>query len=269
MPDPMYRQIAEDLRQKIESGELGHGDQLPTELELREEYEASRNTVRDAVKWLITRGLVETRPGQGTFVMGEIEPYVTVLDFDTGFGQGAVYASGTEATRKRKVSRASDPRIEIHQAAGDLAEELRLEEGTAVISRNQQRFIDDKPWSLQTSLYPMSFVARGAGELIQAKDIPGGVVRYLEDVLGIKQVGWRDKISVRPPDQTEALFFGLPDNGRVEVFEIRRIAFQDSGTPLRLTVTTFPADRNEFVVHVGRVPGEMPTPAGRVDESGP
>ena len=69
MPEPMYRQIAEDLRQRIESGELPQGSQLPTELELRDRYEASRNTVRDAVKWLMNLGLVETRPGQGTFVV--------------------------------------------------------------------------------------------------------------------------------------------------------------------------------------------------------
>ncbi len=56
MPDPMYRQIAEDLRRKIGSGVLGHGDQLPTELELREQYDASRGTIRDAVKWLVIRG---------------------------------------------------------------------------------------------------------------------------------------------------------------------------------------------------------------------
>ena len=70
MADPMYRQIAEDLRRQIEAGELPPGAQLRTELELREKYDASRNTVRDAIKWLITRGLVETRPGQGTFVVG-------------------------------------------------------------------------------------------------------------------------------------------------------------------------------------------------------
>ena len=40
----MYRQIAEDLRQKIESGMIAPGSQLPTELELRETYSASRNT---------------------------------------------------------------------------------------------------------------------------------------------------------------------------------------------------------------------------------
>ena len=64
MADPMYRQIADDLRRQIESGELPPGAQLRTELELREEYNTSRNTVRDAIKWLITRGLVETRPAR-------------------------------------------------------------------------------------------------------------------------------------------------------------------------------------------------------------
>ena len=79
MVDPMYRRIADDLRRQIESGELPRGAQLPTELELRDSYEASRNTIRDAIKWLITRGLVETRPGQGTFVIERIIPFVTTL----------------------------------------------------------------------------------------------------------------------------------------------------------------------------------------------
>ena len=69
MADPMYRRIADDLREQIESGELEPGQQLRTEFELREHYKASRNTVRDAIKWLTTLGLVETRPGQGTFVV--------------------------------------------------------------------------------------------------------------------------------------------------------------------------------------------------------
>ena len=95
MPEPMYRHIAEDLRAQIESGALARGSQLPTELELRERYEASRNTVRDAMKWLMNLGLVETRPGQGTFVVEKIDPFVTTLvtdvnplssDKETGLG---------------------------------------------------------------------------------------------------------------------------------------------------------------------------------------
>jgi GntR family transcriptional regulator len=49
MPDPMWRQIAEYLRQKIDVGDLERdGRAMPSELELREQYGASRNTIRDA-----------------------------------------------------------------------------------------------------------------------------------------------------------------------------------------------------------------------------
>src|ERR1022692_4724732 len=123
MAEPRYREIAEDLRQQIESGELGHGDQLPTELELRERYDSSRNTVRDAVKWLTSRGLVETHPGRGTYVVEKIDPFVTILDLAMGIGEGdAAYASGV-AARSRKPT-VSDPTIEIRQATGVIASEL-------------------------------------------------------------------------------------------------------------------------------------------------
>lgn len=89
MAEPMYRQIAEDLRARIETGEIAPGEQLPTELELRDQYSASRNTIRDAIKFLATRGLVETKPGQGTFAVQLIDPIVTTLsqDPETGLGR--------------------------------------------------------------------------------------------------------------------------------------------------------------------------------------
>ena len=96
-PNPMYRQIAEDLRAQIESGDLQAGQQLRTETELKEHYRASRNTVRDATKWLTSLGLVETRPGQGTFVVKKIDPLITTLSADPasglGGGEGANYLS--------------------------------------------------------------------------------------------------------------------------------------------------------------------------------
>ena len=72
---------------RFESGQLEPGQQLRTELELREHYEASRNTVRDAIKWLTSLGLVETKPGQGTFVVQTIDPFVTTLTGDPETGR--------------------------------------------------------------------------------------------------------------------------------------------------------------------------------------
>jgi GntR family transcriptional regulator len=255
VPEPIYRQIAEDLRQKIESGELGHGDQLPTELELREHYDASRNTVRDAVKWLVNRGLVETRPGQGTFVAEQIDPYVTKLTGDPAVGrddEGPVYRAEVTATLRKPT--ATEPRVEIQQASGVIESELRLAESSTVVSRHQQRYIDGTAWSLQTSFYPIGLVERGAVKLIQASNIKEGTVAYLGTTLGLTQTGYRDKITVRAPDAIDTAFFILPDDGRVAVFEVLRTAFDEQGQPFRLTVSVYPADRNQFAVNVGAVP---------------
>jgi GntR family transcriptional regulator len=266
MPDPMYRQIAEDLRQKIESGDLGHGDQLPTELELREQYDASRNTVRDAVRLLTTRGLVETRPGQGTFVVQKMDPFVISLDSATGIAGSDAYAAPPSASGKE--AQGSAPRVEIQLAAGVVAAELQLPVGSQVVSRHQQRLIEGDPWSLQTTFYPMSLVEQGAVKLLLAEDMPAGAVRYLEDVLGIKQAGWRDRIKVRAPDANEAAFFKLPEDGRIAVFETFRTGYGESGHPLRLTVTAYPADRNEFVMNVGDVPDTAAQGYGDQADSG-
>lgn len=260
MPDPMYRQIADDLRHKIESGELGHGTRLPTEIELMERYTASRNTVRDAVRWLATRSLVETRPGQGTFVAGTVEPFVTMLSSEmirTGLGGdyigvGSDDASDMPAERRRPDD--SVPRIEIQQASELVTAELQLAGDRTVVSRHQQRRIDGTPYSLQTTFYPMELVQRGAVRLIQAEDLVPGAVTYLQQTLGIKQVGWRDRITVRPSDATETSFFHLPEDGRIAVFETIRTAYEESGNPLRVTITTYPADRNQFVLIAGEVP---------------
>jgi GntR family transcriptional regulator len=262
MPDPIYRSIAEDLRQQIESGDLEPGQQLRTEIELRDDYNASRNTIRDAIKLLVTRGLVETRPGQGTFVVETIVPFLTTLtgEPDSSSGEGDTYM---REVGKLRTPTATQPEVGIHQADDHATAELRLSPGTPVISRHQRRFIDGIPWSLQTSFYPMSLVEQGAARLIQAGDIQkGGTVAYLRETLGIKQAGYRDTITVRPPDNVEAAFFKLPDDGRISIIETRRTAFDEQGTPVRLTVSVYPADRNQFALNVGDVPPEIAYPRG-------
>ena len=101
---PMYQQIAEKLRARIENGELEPGAQLPTELELRDQYSSSRNTIREAIKGSTSQGLVETRPGQGTFVTPRVDPFVSELSGDAtrGPGDGAAFCPrSTRATAVR------------------------------------------------------------------------------------------------------------------------------------------------------------------------
>jgi GntR family transcriptional regulator len=254
MTTPMYREIAERLRQQIETGEFPSGAQMPTEQDLQDLHNASRNTIREAIKQLTTLGLVETRPGQGTFVVPKVPPFVTSL---TGPPETAVdYTSnvlgeGGEAT-------ASGIQVEIQEATDDVAAGLGLEAGTEVISRHRKRSIDGVPWALETSFYPGEFADRGADRLRRARDIDEGTVTYLRTAIGIRQVGYRDWVTVRAPNAIEADFFKLPPDGRVAVYEMFRTAFDGNGQPMRLTVTVVRTDRNQFIVDVGNVPELKP-----------
>lgn len=65
---PLSKAIADDIRRDIENGRLLAGDRLPTERSLMETLKVGRSTVREAMKILVTLGLVEIRHGDGAYV---------------------------------------------------------------------------------------------------------------------------------------------------------------------------------------------------------
>jgi len=64
----LYEQIVTQIEARIMTGELKVGDQLPAERDLADQFSVSRTAVREAVKALHQKGLIEIRPGRGTFV---------------------------------------------------------------------------------------------------------------------------------------------------------------------------------------------------------
>src|SRR5437870_8536637 len=65
----VFEQVAEQIEKRILDGELRSGDRLPTERELAEQFHVSRTGVREAMKILAQKGLVDMRPGRGTIVI--------------------------------------------------------------------------------------------------------------------------------------------------------------------------------------------------------
>ncbi|HEY6500943.1 MAG TPA: GntR family transcriptional regulator [Streptosporangiaceae bacterium] len=261
MAEAKYRLIADELGESITTGRLTPNSRLPTEEQLSKQFGASRNTIRDAVKWLINRGLVETRPGQGTFVVDPPVPFVTTLSGDwqeeSGLGGGEGLAALKEVEARDRKARVSVPDVGVKKAEGYIADRLQVAVGSAVVSRHQERYIDEQPWSMQTSYYPMDLVIRGANRLLDTDDLKDGTIKYLRETLQIDQVGFRDLIAVRAPDANETTFFKLPGDGRVSVYVILRTGFtqgSDGPEPFRLTESVFPCDRNQFVVNSGEVP---------------
>jgi GntR family transcriptional regulator, transcriptional repressor for pyruvate dehydrogenase complex len=80
----IYQEIVRQVKAMIAEGRLKSGDQLPPERDLAEKFVVSRTSVREALRALESLGLVEIRPGEGTFVRevsveSLIEPMALVM----------------------------------------------------------------------------------------------------------------------------------------------------------------------------------------------
>lgn len=69
-PEYLYLQLAELLREQIRSGKMPPRSRVPSQTALADQYDLAGMTVRKALRVLIDEGLIETRPGRGTFVKG-------------------------------------------------------------------------------------------------------------------------------------------------------------------------------------------------------
>ena len=95
VPQPRYRQVAQTLINEIQSGRYPVGDLMPTELELCEQFGASRFTVREAIKQLVEMGLVSRQAGVGTKVLG-VEARSSYRQVMQGIADLQQYTADTE-----------------------------------------------------------------------------------------------------------------------------------------------------------------------------
>ncbi len=257
-----YARIAEDLRGKIRSRDIRPGEQLPSELELRDQYKASRNTVLDAIKKLKDEGLVETRPGQGWFARVRIVPFVNSLDWGDGAAIEQAHASG-------RTPRVTPPTVFLRSAPNDMAERLSVPVGTEMIVRRQEWFLDDVPWKLQDVWCPKALFDQGARRLLMAEDISPGLGAYLRETLGLRPASATFFFLPRKPKDEESKFFGFPAEGEVpyviELIRTASMAGESQLRPLYAVVGVYAGDRNRFEGSKLALPAQLlvPTPSAR------
>ena len=64
----LAEQVEEQIYEYITQQDLKSGERLPNEFKLAEKFGVGRSTIREAVKLLVSRGVLETRRGSGTYV---------------------------------------------------------------------------------------------------------------------------------------------------------------------------------------------------------
>lgn len=67
----LFQQVSQQIEEQILDGTLSAGDQLPSERDLSQQFQVSRTVIREAIKALAQKGLVEIRSGRGTFITND------------------------------------------------------------------------------------------------------------------------------------------------------------------------------------------------------
>src|SRR5438552_12611990 len=103
----LYEQIVQQIEESILKGTLKTGDQLPAERDLAQRFGVSRTAVREAVKALREKGLVEAYSGRGTFITdGTSQAVRQSLDLMVKIGQpeGSTHLAEVRAIHEPEIA---------------------------------------------------------------------------------------------------------------------------------------------------------------------
>jgi GntR family transcriptional regulator len=152
---PLYRQLAAELRARIYDGTYPRGSRLPAEPELIAEHGVSRVTVRLALGLLREEGLVEPSRGRGTFVR-EVAPLRLALARYSGEGEVGPFTAACKA--QGIDGRMTVVAVDRLPAEAKIAAQLELDDGAPVVRRVRHALIDGRPVQLQRSYFPAALV---------------------------------------------------------------------------------------------------------------
>ena len=142
---PLYRKIADAIREKIISKDYKVGEALPTEAQLCKEFSASRVTVRQALKLLIENEELESIQGSGTYVKE------TKVNYDiyqqSSFAEKWAHLEG--------VTHSDVLAFEIQSASLTMAEHLDINEGERIFYVKRVRFLDENPITVEETWMPV------------------------------------------------------------------------------------------------------------------
>ena len=140
----LYEQIVQQVEESILKGQLKPGDQLPAERDLAQRFGVSRTAVREAVKALREKGLVEAFTGRGTFVTnGTSQAMRQSLDLIVKISQqeGALHLAELRRILEPEIAALAAPRIEEQLLA-------TMREAVAAMDRN----VDDREAYIESDL---------------------------------------------------------------------------------------------------------------------
>ncbi len=228
-----YLQIAAVLREAIQLGRLGPGDQLPSEAELTQHFNVARMTARQAIQELKTEGLVMSEHGRGVFVRAA--PVVRRLASERFARQNRERGKAAFLAEAEKVGyTAGVDSIRVREAGApqDAAERLGIEVGSPVVIRERRYLANGEPVETAVSYIPAD-LARGTA-IAEQETGPGGIYARLEEA-GHTLERFTEEVGARMPSPAERRALQLGPGA--PVLTVVRTAYDTAGVAVEVCDT--------------------------------
>lgn len=237
MPKSRYQDIFSDLRHGIVEGRFA-GGMLPTEAQLTEHYQASRNTVRRAIAELARMGFVQSIRGRGVVIL---DRSATVGDVELGFhninGSQSLSQIAPHDTKTRVLLFST---VTVDE---DLARKSSLPEGQAAYHLERLRILDGHAWLLDHSWFLRDDLPGLTRQIAETS-----IYRYLQEDLCKKVLGSRRTLAIRRATDHDREHLELDGADCVGV--IFNTAFTDDGHVFEFTETRYSPEHFTFTEFV-------------------
>lgn len=227
-PIPLYFQIQEDLRTKINNQYYKNNEKIPTESQLEQEYGVSRITVRKAIEGLVYEGILVKRQGIGTIVSNR------KINEDS-----LVLRSFTEKMTNQGFSIRTQVLEANHITISDrIAEHLQSHAKDKALYIKRVRYIDDEPIAIFSSYIPASI------GIELDNDFGGSLFSIFEDKYNIK-IHYSDRvISASLASKEEASLLSIRPNEAVLL--VKYTTYDTSGRLVEYAEGVYRSDKYQY-----------------------
>lgn len=231
---PLYYQIKELLKDRIENEEYLPGDILPSELELQGKFNVSRITVRQAINELASEGYVSRTRGKGTVVITNKieEPLNRIMSFAE-----EMRARGLETTTKFA-------RVSIVNLNKTIAKFLELNRGDEAYKIERLRYVNNSPM-----VFFITYLRKELNLPLEDKAYMGSLYELLKKNNNITVTKVKEIFEAIAADEhiSECLDIDI----HTPVLKRIRVSYDDSGEVLEYTICYYRADKYKYSVEIG------------------
>lgn len=213
-----YEMIAEEIQDRIRSGEYPADEKLPREMELCRQYDVSRITIREALDLLVNRGLITRRRGAGTYVKAMTgEPSVSEK-----FARSQQFGGFSADMKGRKVESAVNE-FALQQASGKVAEMLQIPENAFVCYICRTRSVEGEPRVVEYTYMPTAFITGITEDVLK-----GSIYEYIEQTLKLKIRSAHRTARADMPTEQERRWLEIGEE-EIAILEVEQTAYLDDG----------------------------------------